>query len=458
MIVMKFGGTSVGNAAAIKRVSEIIRLRLEKKPVVILSAVTKITDKLIKLSLAAGNNNQPLVRQLLLEIEQTHKHIFDELGLSQSHEYLGKLSGAISDCQNICHKMSEKGEVDKLLYDELLSYGEYLSTHLLVVYLQSRGIPSVFADAREIMVTDSTFGNAQPKFLESAKRARAVLLAAVQADTVPVMQGFIGRDAQGHTTILGRGGSDYSATLIGAMLEVQTVEIWTDVDGVMTADPSLVPEAKRIRFMSFQEAAELAYFGAKVLHPATILPAVERNIPVIVLNSMHPQSDGTTIAMAKKNGDGCVVKSIAYKEKLSVVTVTSTRMLMAYGFMLSIFEIFNRYQTSIDLVSTSEVSVSVTVDNIEHLNEIVHELSRFAQVEVEYEKAIVCLVGEGMKDTPGMPSRIFGLLEDVRIYLISQGASDINISFVIDDDDLPRVIRELHDHFFSDPLDPALFD
>ncbi|HPI74617.1 MAG TPA: aspartate kinase, partial [bacterium] len=291
------------------------------------------------------------------------------------------------------------------------------------------------------------------------EQARKTLMPLVNRAVVPVMQGFVGADADGRTTTLGRGGSDYSATLIGAMLNAAAVEIWTDVDGVLTADPTLVPEAKRIRRMTFQEAAELAYFGAKVLHPASLLPAVGKNIPVSVLNSQRPEADGTLISpkLIESDSKECVVKSIAYKEDITVVTVTSTRMLMAYGFLSSIFEIFNRYQTSVDLVTTSEVSVSVTIDQKDRLAEIQRDLSHFSQLEVQSHKAIVCLVGQRMRRTAGMPGLIFSILSDIPIHLISQGASEINISFVVDERDLPVVVRSLHKRFFSGPLDPEIF-
>jgi aspartate kinase len=456
MIVMKFGGTSVGSAAALRRVAEIIRTRLKKKPVIVLSAVTKITDKLIKQSQAAIAKDEKSVLKFLLDIEKIHQNIRNELNLSHPQDFTDVLNNSLSRCRQICELLGQNSNTSKQLQDELLSFGEFLSTNLLSCYLRDIGINGVFTDIRDILLTDSTFGKAKPQLGESIEKARTILIPLIENGRVPVVQGFVGRDRNGITTILGRGGSDYTATLVGAMLDAVTVEIWSDVDGVLTADPSLVPQAKQIRAMSFQEAAELAYFGAKVLHPATILPAIERNIPVIVLNSLHPDIPGTMISKAKRRSL-CTVKSIAYKEKLKIITVTSTRMLMAYGFMASIFDIFNKYHTSIDLVSTSEVSVSVTIDNSENLTAIIQELSQFAQVEVEHDKAIVCVVGEQIKDTPGMPAKIFGLLEDVRIYLISQGASDINISFVIDEKDLPRVIRELHDYFFNGELDPEIF-
>jgi len=459
MIVMKFGGTSVADAKAIGRVSGIIKSRLERRPVVVVSAVGHITDHLVTLSEVAAMKNRGKVEASIAAILAKHKEIMEELGVSQTESLQKAVQEAEDHLKSVCATIMQAGEVAKYIMDELLSIGEFLSANIVSAHLQSIGIDSCMADAREIMVTNCQFGKAQPMFAKSADKAKQVLLPLAEKNIVPVTQGFVGRDSYGRTTTLGRGGSDYSATLIGAMLNAEKVEIWSDVDGVLTADPSLVPDAKRIRYMSFREAAELAYFGAKVLHPSTILPAVERGIPVYVLNSMRPEDCGTKIAesVSVNGGNGCIVKSIAYKENISVIAITSTRMLMAHGFMATIFDIFNRYQTSVDLVSTSEVSVSITVDNAEKLNEIKRELGRFAQVEVQHNKAIVCLVGEQMRKTPGMPARIFSAVQDVEIHLISQGASEINISFVIDESLLPQVVTRLHQEFFSGELDPKVF-
>ncbi|HKJ66465.1 MAG TPA: aspartate kinase, partial [bacterium] len=326
-------------------------------------------------------------------------------------------------------------------------------------YLTSVGLEAVMADAREIMVTDSQFGKALPLMKESTERARVEVLPYLDQGVVPVMQGFIGKSQDGLITTLGRGGSDYSATLVAAMLHAEAVEIWTDVDGVMTADPTIIRDVKRIRRITFQEAAELAYFGARVLHPATILPAIECGIPVYVLNTMHPEDSGTEILPITEDrspGDS-LVKSIVYKEGLTVITLKSTRMLMAYGFMASIFNVFNRYKTAVDLVSTSEVSVSITIDSTDHLEEILDELNRFSEVEVQHGKAIVCVVGEKIKKVHGMPAQIFNDLKDKEIHLISQGASEINISFVIDEAELDEIVRRLHDRFFTGPINEEVF-
>ena len=459
MVVMKFGGTSVADAKAIRRVAEIVKTRMDKNPVVVVSAVGGLTDNLVALSTEAGKRNMAKVKDVIDVIAQRHLTIIKDLGLDKNGSLLNTVNETAGQLEKVCTAISKADSAPKELVDELLSTGEYLSSHIMAAYLDSIGMNGVWADSREMLVTDSMYGGAKPFIDESTELAQKKLLPLLTENKVPVTQGFIGRDKQGKITTLGRGGSDYTASLIGAMLDMEAVEIWSDVSGVLTADPSLVPEAKRILLMSFHEAAELAYFGAKVLHPATMLPAVDKGVPIYVLNSMEPEQGGTKIALSSDIAEEkiCTLKSIAYKENLTVVTVHSTRMLMAHGFMASIFKIFEKYNTSVDLVATSEVSVSITIDNTEHLEEIKKEISAFATVGVVSNKAIVCLVGQHLKRTRGMPARIFGLLDDVRIHLISQGASEINLSFVIDDSDLQRVIQRLHDHFYGNSYDPEIF-
>ncbi|MFY9573190.1 MAG: aspartate kinase, partial [Blastocatellia bacterium] len=271
----------------------------------------------------------------------------------------------------------------------------------------------------------------------------------VSSHRVPVAQGFIGSTGDGVTTTIGRGGSDYSAALIGAALNAQSIEIWTDVDGLMTADPRVVENALRIRVISFAEASELSYFGAKVLHPSTVLPAVERGIPVHIYNTLNPTCEGTLIVATPRRSRN-LIKSIAFKRGVTIVNVTSTRMLMAYGFLRAIFEVFDRHQTSVDVVTTSEVSVSMTLDDTDRLESIKRDLSGIGEATVEREKAIVCIVGDNLKFTPGVAARLFKAIEGTNVNMISQGASEINLTFVIDESETERVVRLLHDDFFAE--------
>jgi aspartate kinase len=270
------------------------------------------------------------------------------------------------------------------------------------------------------------------------------------------MGGFIGSSSEGVTTTLGRGGSDFTAAIVGAGIGAEEIQIWTDVDGMLTADPTILGGGHRVKTISFAEAAELAYFGAKVLHPATVVPAIEKNIPVLILNSRRPDVPGTRIVAEAVPCEN-TVKSIACKRKITVLDIHSTRMLMAHGFLRRIFEVFDRFETPVDMVATSEVSVSLTIDNSERLDEIVTELRQFADVANAREQAIVCLVGENIRDTPGVARRVFNALEGINIRMISQGASLLNLSFVVAEKDIARAVAALHEEFFSE-LDPAVFE
>ncbi len=459
MIVMKFGGTSVGSTEAILRVCNIIKSRLPQQPVVVTSAVGGVTNKLVALTKCADRAQKDQAEAVIVDIVEKHRRIISELGIKDDSLFESMFDTGVDMLQQAVTTIYAHGGLTNELYDSVISMGEFFSANMLAAVLRKQGIQSEFADSRKLLVTDSAFSIAHPLVDESKKRVDEILIPMITSGSVPIIQGFIGSDKQGRTTTLGRGGSDFSATLFGALLKADTVEIWSDVDGVLTADPSLVAEARRIRHMSFQEAAELAYFGAKVLHPATLVPAVENDMTGVVLNSMNTDFPGTAISKTSPidPSHAGLVKSIAYKEGLTAITVASSRMLMAHGFMAKLFSIFDKYDTAVDLVSTSEVTVSLTVDNPQNLDKIIAELEKVANVKVENGKAIVCLVGEGLKRTKGIPGQIFGLLQDTHIYLISQGASEINLSFVIDEDRLPKVITRLHDFFFGGELDPQVF-
>jgi aspartate kinase len=292
--------------------------------------------------------------------------------------------------------------------------------------------------------------------LTETYRRLAETLPPLAENKVVVMGGFIGSTEDGVTSTLGRGGSDFTASIVGAGVNAEEIQIWTDVDGMLTADPTIMPGGHRVKTISFNEAAELAYFGAKVLHPATVIPAIERNIPVLILNSRRPEVPGTVIvseAVACRNA----VKSIACKRKITLVNVHSSRMFMAHGFLRSIFEVFDRYATSVDMIATSEVSVSLTIDDTEQLEKICEDLREFSEVSTEPEQAIVCLVGENIRYTPGVASRVFRALENTNIRMISQGASLLNLGFVVAEKDLKAAVSALHAEFFSD-LDPEVFE
>jgi aspartate kinase len=453
MIVMKFGGTSVEDAAAMEQVISIVRSRLARKPIVVASAMAKITDTLLHCAQLARSGKEAEAHQLIEDVlARRHQDAAEELVKDGLRRRL--LQDAIlkylDEVKTLVHGLAILGELSPRSLDAIASYGERLSTSILSTAMQERGLPAELIDARRLIVTDENFTKAAPLMELTKERAQAILLPKLEKGVVPVTQGFSGATREGLTTTLGRGGSDYSAAIIGAVLDAEVIEIWTDVDGILTADPKLVPKARLLETVTFQEASELAYFGAKVLHPSTILPAVEKNIPVHVYNSKRPESSGTHIVAREtaKNGRGSI-KSIAYKRGITVINIYSTRMLLAHGFLKSIFEVFDRYETSVDLVATSEVSVSLTIDDTRHLEKIVNELKRFSTVTVEQNKAIVCLVGEQMKYTSGVAARVFGAIREINVNMISQGASEINVSFIVNESDVAAVVQKLHREFFE---------
>jgi len=457
MIVCKFGGTSVQDAAAMERVAGIVRQRLAEKPVVVTSAMGKTTNSLLQAARSAAEGKRQEAQDILDELRNRHIAEARLLGMDSAYEEVyATIDSHFAEMTNIVGGLSTLGELTPRSMDAMAAYGERLSTLILCHGLNLRGIPAELMDARQFIITDDDFTKAAPIFDLTDAAIREHIMPVLQAGRVPVVQGFIGSNRRGVTTTIGRGGSDYSASIIGAALEAFDIQIWTDVDGIMTADPRLVPEAHRVRVISFDEAAELAYFGARVLHPATILPAVRKKIPVHVLNSFRPDQQGTLITDEAPLCEN-PVKSIACKKGITTVNITSTRMLMAHGFLRAIFEIFDRFRVPVDVVTTSEVSVSLTVDDISHLWDIVTELRKIAEVNVQGGKAIVCCVGDRLRDTPGVLRLLTDAVQDINILMISQGASAVNVTFVIDDDQTGRCVRNLHDVFFG-KVDPKIFD
>ena len=439
------------------RVAHIVAARLQKQPVVVASAMGKTTNQLLETAQKAAQGKRQEALDLLAKIKEKHLKEAQKLGIAVSEDWVFELIQTyFKEMRDVVKGLAALGELTPRIMDAMASYGERLSTAILTQVLENQGIPAVLMDARECIITDDNFTRANPLFDLTEAAIVNHLLPVIKAGKVPVFQGFIGRTRDGITTTIGRGGSDYSAAIVGAALDAEDIQIWTDVDGIMTTDPRMVSDAHRIKYISFDEAAELAYFGAKVLHPATIIPAVRKKIPVHVLNSFKPDQAGTVItdvAVPCENP----VKAIAYKAGITVVNVTSTRMLMAYGFLKKIFEIFDNYKVSVDVVSTSEVSVSLTLDDTSALWDIVTDLKKIGEVNVENSKAIVCCVGDNLRNIRGVPYLVFSALQDINIHMISQGASAINITFVIDEDRLPEAVRALHDVFFK-KVDQRVFE
>lgn len=456
MIVMKFGGSSVESAAAIERVAGIVKARRERHPVVVVSAMGKTTNKLLAIAAAAIDGKRDEYIRQLHDLRDFHsREARMAASLSERVELDRFLDEHFQELTELVKGLAVLGELTPRSVDAISAYGERLSSYIVALAFRHFGLEAAHVDSREVMVTDNRHTQAAPDFLATNLRMAAVIPPLAEKGVV-VLGGFIGATAAGVTTTLGRGGSDYTASIVGAAIGAGEIQIWTDVDGMLTADPTILAGGHRVKAISFSEAAELAYFGAKVLHPATVVPAMEKNIPVLILNSRRPDVPGTRIvaeAVPCRN----TAKSIACKRKIALVNIHSTRMLMAHGFLHRIFEVFDRYETPVDMVSTSEVSVSLTIDNLRNLEAILDELRKFSEVSVERDQAIVCLVGENIRHTPGVARRVFHSFDGVNIRMISQGASLLNISFVVNDSDLGRTVKALHDEFFSE-LDPDVFE
>ncbi|MBS1850127.1 MAG: lysine-sensitive aspartokinase 3 [Acidobacteria bacterium] len=456
MIVMKFGGTSVQDAQAITRVAAIVKGRLAQKPVVVVSAMAKVTDQLLNMARAAGAGDRKTALKLCRSLQERHYNTAGELlGTALFTQFHSDLGADFEELDELLRGIVAIGELTPRTTDHVAAFGERLSSRIVAAAFSALGMESSHVDSRDCVVTDNNYMRAAPLFEETNERLRERVKPLLEEGRVVVMGGFIGATKAGVTTTIGRGGSDYSGAIIGAGLDAERIEIWTDVDGMMTTDPNVCTDARRIKVISFDEAAELAYFGAKVLHPATVLPAVQKNIPVYVLNSRNPSCEGTRITARAPHCKN-YFKAIAAKKRITIVDVAAPRMLLAHGFLKAIFEAFDRHQIPVDVVSTSEVSVSLTVDSNESIPALAADLAKLADVKYEGRKAIVCLVGESIRDTPGIAARVFSELLDVNIRMISQGASEINLTFVIEEDKVPEVIRRLHKAFFSE-LDPEVF-
>ncbi len=456
MIVMKFGGSSVESAAAIERVAEIVKARLERKPVVVISAMGRTTNRLLAIASAAIGGER---RDAIAQLEELRKYHSDEaqqvVAASDRQDLDLVLAEHFRELQDLVRGLALLGELTPRSIDAISAYGERLSSRILALALRRFGIPAAHLDARKVIVTDRHHTAAVPLYHETYARL-AASLPPLAVSGVVVMGGFIGSTEDGVTSTLGRGGSDFTASIVGAGIGAEEIQIWTDVDGMLTADPTIFHGCHKVKNISFAEAAELAYFGAKVLHPTTLLPAIEKNIPVSILNSRRPEAPGTRI-IAEPVPCTNIAKSIACKRNITLVNISSTRMLMAYGFLKRIFEVFDRFETAVDMISTSEVSVSLTVDNPSSLKSICEELRQFAEVTIEEGQAIVCVVGDNIRRTPGVAGRVFHALNGTNTRMISQGASKRNLSLVVAESDLAKAVECLHRELFQQ-LDPNVFE
>jgi aspartate kinase len=447
--IMKFGGTSVSDAQAFERVAEIVIARQRGAPVVIVSAMSGVTDSLLASTVLAyegrGEDAIASLENTFYRYKTTASQLLSKPAADTFSKQVDQTQTQIGDFLKLLS--SQLAQV-RAVQDAILAFGETLSSLFLANLITERGLSAVQVDARECIVTDEEYGCAAPLMDQTFLATQAKLVPLLANDVVPVLGGFIGSNQKGQTTTLGRGGSDYTAALVGAALSSREIQIWTDVTGVLTADPRIVPGAQTVERLSYGEAAELAYFGAKVLHPKTIQPAIEDCIPVRICNSRAPDESGTLVC-AQTEAAPRTVKAIAHKTGVTTVQISSARMLGAYGFLRALFEVFERHRTVVDVVTTSEVSVSLSLDDATSLPGIVEDLEKLGTVRVEKNRAIICVVGEGLRGTPGIAALVFSTISDINVTLISQGASSINFTFAVEEDRVQEAVNRLHQAFFE---------
>ena len=448
MIVCKFGGTSVADASAIARLVQIVSAKVPEHPVIVVSALARVTDTLLSVARRAGTASEAELDAEVDALLGRHEQLARELpGAAVVVEDISSDAAALRrELGCIRRRSCTPAELDAIA-----GRGELWSSRLVAAALSGAGVKADWVDIRSVIVTDDRFTRATPFLQVVNTRARECLRPFLDGGRVPVTQGFIGATAAGVPTTLGRGGSDFTAALLGAALSADRVEIWTDVNGLMTADPRIVPSARTLRAASYEEAAELATFGARILHPATALPLVHARIPIVILNSRDHELPGTIIepeAQLERVGDS-PIRSISWKQGITVINIRAPRMLGAYGFLRALFEVFERNETAVDVLASGEVSVSLTIEDRSRLDPIMRDLEDLGDAWIEENRAIVAVVGIGLRNTPGLAARVFNAVWPANVEIISQGASAINMTFVVREEDGPDVVRRLHREFFG---------
>lgn len=448
-IVMKFGGTSVADANALENAARIVAAQRERRPIVVVSAMSGVTDALLNsVELACERQVDEAIASLKKTFERHQEAAQQLLSAESRQQFLAYLNGPMTYLPQELQRLANDLERRREIQDTVVATGEFMCSTLIAAVLQQRGLNARLVLPQHCIVTNDDFNSAAPLMPETFAKTHAALLPLIDDGAIPVVGGFIGATKNGDVTTLGRGGSDYTAAILGAALRSEEIQIWTDVTGVLTADPRVVPDAQTVERLSYSEAAELAYFGAKVLHPKTIQPAIEDRIPVRICNSRAPEEQGTLVGPETETSPR-TIKAIAHKKGVTTVQITSARMLGAYGFLRALFEVFERQRTVVDVVTTSEVSVSLSLDDDSTLPVIIDELEQLGTVRVEKGRAIICVVGEGLRGTPGIAARVFSTISDINVTLISQGASSINFTFAIEETRVEEAVRRLHESFFT---------
>lgn len=452
VVVMKFGGTSVEDAAAIRRVIDIVESRLGANPVVVVSALAKVTDQLLEAGHAAANGHLGSALATARSIYVRHEGLADSLLSDSAYGSFDRaLRSEFQALELFLYDLENSRHLDLKAQDRLLSFGECFSSALVAGALHEAGLEAAHVDARTCIVTDARHGQASPLWDVTNARLRDVLSPLLQSGSVPILGGFIASSLDGVPTTLGRGGSDFSAAIVGAAIGASRVEIWTDVDGVMTTDPKLCTDARVIHKLSFDEAADLAHFGAKVLHPATLAPAMRENIPVHVLNSRHPEGQGTEIVARASTGNR--VSAITAKRNVACVEIHSQHGVDS-ALLNSVFAVLEQHTCAVDVMGTSLDRISLLVASNAALPKMVADLRNVASVKWENHKALVCLVGENLRRQPEVASRVFAAVSDMDVRVLCQGASERTLSFLVDESKAEESVRRLHSAFFP-KLEPA---
>lgn len=448
---MKFGGTSVAGSGEISRVIGIIASKIEKKPIVVVSAMSRVTDLLYHIADKASEKDKASAMEGLARLRERHISVAEELLRS----YESYMLPAVSAVNELCDELERTvlavcalGELSDRSRVVIVSTGELLSSTIIAYALSAHGLDAEWIDARKLIITEGDFLKGDPVESKICETVPALIDKAFQSSKTVITQGFISSDVSGIPSVLGRGGSDYTASLIGMAAGAEDIEIWTDVDGVLTADPRMVPAARKLKTISFEEAAEMAVYGAKVLHPLTIEPAVRSNIPIYVLNSSKPEGSGTLI-LGEAAPENCV-KSVCFKKDIQVINIFSTKMINASGFLSRVFDVFSRNCVSVDLISTSEANISVTCgQRPKNIGKVINELSSFADVVMDSDKSQISVIGKNLIDIQGLMQKILGALRGKKLYMISQGASYVNISVVVDREVLPEAVNSIHESIFG---------
>lgn len=461
MIVMKFGGTSNEDAAAMRNVIRLVKAHVNEQPVVVVSAIAKGTNELELTARTAALGNEEEAIAIATKLFERHNRILDNLLSSRSKaaELEEIFFHHLSEIKATVKGISILRELTPRTMDALCSYGERLSSRIITAGLQEAGVDAVWVDAKEFMLTDDTFGNAQPVtdavVMNLEKNVRPLL----QQGKVPVTQGFIGITRSGEYTTLGRESSDYSASIIGGAMAAAKVQIWTDVDGILTADPRVVKSVKKLKRMSFEEAFELSYFGAKVLHPRTMLPVIEKNIPVQILNSKRDGSGTLVDYHSPKDAvEDVQIKSIAHKGSVAVLTIVPHRRFSQFVFWEEVFSVLTSNGVTTGMTATSEYNLAFSIDAKKLNDGLIHELEKCGRVEVLRQKGSICLVGKGLRGTTNILPRIFSALSGIHVYMVSFGASDVNVTLVLDEAALHDVLNRLHAEFFDNVELPDVFE